>query len=150
MIKLLNSEDVRKHWKILKELLIYCREAGSAVVLPDSYYENKLNALIEYIEKSKAYFFVVQDNDSVVGFLWACEIERDAGRVFHIVHFAVLEEHQSKGYGKMLIEAAEMQAKRLGIVQLELNVSALNHKAIGFYKKNSFIDEHITMIKRLN
>ena len=150
MIKLLNSEDVKRYWKTLKKLLIYCREIGSAVVLPDSYYENKLNSLIEYIEKNKAYLFVVQDNDSVVGFLWACEIERDVGRVFHIVHFAVFEEHQSKGYGKMLIETAEMQAESLGILQLELNVSALNHKAIGFYKKNAFFDDHITMIKRLD
>ena len=150
MIKLLNSEDVEKNRETLKKLLIVCREHGSGVILPDSYYEDKLNGLINYLKENKAYFFIVQDNDAIAGFLWACEIKRDIGNVFHLLHFAVFEEYQRKGYGKMLMEAAQLQAQNLNLTCIELNVSASNQKAIDFYEKNAFCADHITMIKKLN
>ena len=102
MIRLLKCKDVLENWQTLKKLLIYCRESSANCVYPDSYYEDKLNGLLKYLEENKAYFFVAHDNDSIVGFLWACEIERDVGRVFHVLYFAVLEMYQGKGYGKGL------------------------------------------------
>ena len=150
MIKLLSSEEVIENRKKIKDLLRYCRETSTAVVLPESYYDDKLNGLINYIKENKAYFFVAQEDNVIVGFLWACEIERDIGNVFHVLYFAVLEMHQRKGYGQLLIEAAQLQAETLHLKYMELNVYASNQKALDFYKKNKFYDDHITMRKKLN
>ena len=96
MIKLLSKEEIIQNWTVLKRLLRYCREAGSNVSLRDSYYENKLKGLLNYLENGKTFFFVMEENKDIVGFLWACEIERDIENVYHILYFAVFEEYQGK------------------------------------------------------
>ena len=49
-----------------------------------------------------------------------------------------------------MIEAAQEQAREKRIRKIELNVNASNDRAINFYRRNLFYDDHITMVKELD
>ncbi len=148
MIECFDSKLVRSNFGVLKGLLKYSYEFGADFSLPDSFYEEKLLGLCQYLDEDKAYFLVIKDCDNIVGFLWACELNKNFKRMMHILYFAVLHEYQGKGYGKQLLEEIEKKARKRNVDVLELNVRATN-PAIEFYKKMSFCEEHITMTKDL-
>ena len=150
MIKRLSSDEIALEKSQLKNLLKYCYEFGADLVMPESFYETKIEGLIQYSKEGKAFYFVVQEGDNIDGFIWACEINKNFRRVMHILYFAVLEKSQKKGFGKMLLNEVEKVALDLGIDTLELNVKASNSIALDFYKRQNFVDEHITMIKKIN
>lgn len=149
MIELLNSEQVIENIDVLKKLLKYCHENGTRLDLSDEFYEQKIKGLSKYLDEGKAFYFVVKEDEEIVGFLWAYEIEKECKRIMHIAYFAVLEQCQKKGYGALLMNALEVLASNMGIEKLELNVRASNKNAIKFYRKKNFCDEKIAMIKDL-
>ena len=55
----------------------------------------------------------------------------------HDLH--VLEEHQRRGIGKLLLEAAESEARRLGCCKLTLEVLENNDPAAALYEKFGFV-----------
>ena len=55
----------------------------------------------------------------------------------HDVH--VLKEHQKRGIGRRLLEAAESEARRLGCCKLTLEVLENNHPAAALYEKLGFV-----------
>jgi ribosomal protein S18 acetylase RimI-like enzyme len=58
----------------------------------------------------------------------------------HDVH--VLEEQQRRGIGRLLLEAAESEARRLGCCKLTLEVLENNHPAAALYEKFGFVGEY--------
>ena len=149
MIEFYDSEKVTNKFSDLEALLARCCETGSTVMLPKSYYTEKLLGLCDYLKEGNTYFLVATEKNDVAGFLWAYEIRRTPKRVMHIAYFVVSEKYQKKGHGKTLMDAVEMIAKKKGIETLELNVKFTNINAIEYYKRCDFQAENITMSKKL-
>jgi shikimate dehydrogenase len=62
---------------------------------------------------------------------------------FHIHHIAVAPESQGHGCGTALIEAARLEARRLGISRLSLSTWNFNHRAQRFFEAHGFVyDSH--------
>ena len=145
MIKLLSECEATYHRQQIETLLKYCRESSSKVHFSDDYYEEKVDSLLNYLKEQRAYYFAVFENESIVGFMWACVIEKNSQKVFHILYFAVLPDYQSRGYGGKLMREAEKQARLSECNQIELNVNIRNVNVINFYKKHLFYEDHIVL-----
>lgn len=102
--------------------------------------EKKLigHADIDSIEKTldndKLNYFVIEDNDRIVGFLEGLTISPEA----EIYDIAIDENFQRKGYGSLLLNEFLLVCKNLKCETIFLEVNNINTKAIGLYEKFNF------------
>ncbi len=91
-----------------------------------------VEALRSAIQDNKAFHLLYEDGKPV-GFI-GVDPKEDLLRIEKIY---LLPSTQGKGYGKLLIDYAAQEAKKLGLDTLELNVNRSNN-AYQFYLKQGF------------
>jgi ribosomal protein S18 acetylase RimI-like enzyme len=65
-------------------------------------------------------------------------------------YLAVCPDHQRKGFGRRMVEAAESELRRVGCPKINLQIRSSNRAVIDFYRSLGFgIDEVVSMGKRL-
>ena len=148
-IQLLSESQVVTHRTEIEALLRLCMTKSFAQKVHESFYEEKINALQKYLQNNQGYCFAAVEQNKLTGLLWACELSSLFGKVFHILYFAVAPEMQSKGVGKLLMNAAEAKARELGVPKMELKVSAINEHAAGFYEAQKYEVEQLVLTKTL-
>ncbi len=73
------------------------------------------------------------------------------GRRGWINYLAVSPEFQRRGYGKQMMERAEVVLKKVGCLKINLQVRETNKEVIYFYKSLGYSEDNvISMGKRLN
>jgi len=82
----------------------------------------------------KLLVMVDQDENRIIGSSWMTW----DGRRIHLHHFAILPEHQNRGFGTLLAEES-IKWIRGRKQQVKLEVHKQNHAAIRLYKKYGFI-----------
>ena len=66
-------------------------------------------------------------------------------------YLAVDPEHQRKGYGRLLVDAAETRLNELGCPKVNLQIRGNNKQALGFYRAIGYVTEdRIGMGKRID
>jgi ribosomal protein S18 acetylase RimI-like enzyme len=70
--------------------------------------------------------------------------------VVWIYDLEIFERFRRKGYAKRTLEAAEREAKELGIDQMELHVFGHNAPARALYEKAGYAPTSIVMAKQLS
>jgi len=121
-------------------------EENMKVYLEKSFAMDKLTREVNN-EHAQFYFAVL--NDLVIGYLKvnvaAAQTEAIANDSLEIERIYVLKTYQGKNIGQMLYDKAVRIAKDLGLKSIWLGVWEKNHSAIGFYRKNGFVefDSHI-------
>ncbi len=93
------------------------------------------------IDNLDAVFLVAESEDRIVGFILARLIA--TLKVSEIVNFAVVEKHQKRGIGKLLLIGLSSVLTASNYKKIELEVREQNLKAINFYLKNNFIKDGI-------
>jgi ribosomal protein S18 acetylase RimI-like enzyme len=107
-------EEVMRYYKGFHEYVIFC--------------------------KKQAYAYVVENDSEVCGVILAYEKpDIFEGKNVYIELLAILPEHQSKGYGKALIEKIENVAAGKGIKELSLR-TACYMDAFHIYHHLGFMD----------
>jgi RimJ/RimL family protein N-acetyltransferase len=100
----------------------------------------------DYIEKQISNgdpFFVALARGEVVG--W-CDIERHrfAANVHSgTLNIALVSRFRDRGLGFRLISATLEQARRVGLVRIQLFIHADNPRAIALYRKVGFVEEGV-------
>lgn len=85
-----------------------------------------------------------------IGHLWlALEQRGGSGSLGFIYDIQVDSAHRGKGYGRALLNAAEVEAARHGADAMGLNVFGLNHVARRLYESADYEVTTITMRKKL-
>ena len=67
----------------------------------------------------------------------------------YIGELAVSEAAEGRGAGRALIAACEQWAREQGYSYLALATGAANGRARGFYSHRGFLEEDVTLVKRL-
>ncbi len=93
--------------------------------------------LSDQIEKKKHRYFIAQSDGENVGYLSIEHNCEQTGKT-KIHKLYILPERQKKGIGKLLIEKAAQEAKRMQDMAIYLNVNKYNENAIAFYKRLGF------------
>lgn len=92
------------------------------------------NSLREELTNDTARFYVLRDNEKLLGYIGANNI---CGEVY-ITNVAVNEEKRGKGYGKMLVNHLIKQCEAENALFVTLEVRKSNENAIGLYENCGF------------
>ena len=67
-----------------------------------------------------------------------------------IYHLAIAPEYRRRGFATQLVRAAEDGLRRLGCPKVNLQVRAVNHEVVAFYRRMGYeIEERVSMGRRL-
>lgn len=88
------------------------------------------------ITKAKADFLVSLEAGEITAYIVL--LKRKTSRAMRIYSVAVSPVHRGKGLARLLIAEAEKLARLHGIHYLTLEVSEINHEAIGLYRSAGF------------
>lgn len=99
--------------------------------------------LEDHFDEKKFVGFVIEKNDVIIGALFAHEKIWWNNSELFIDEMFILPDMQRKGYGTMLIKAAEKYVSEHKLADFTLSTNKYA-PAPNFYKKNGFVDcEHI-------
>lgn len=108
--------------------------------------------LEDEIGKAGSQFYFAVLKDEVIGYLKLntgnSQTELREDKSLEIERIYVLQAHQGKKVGQLLYDQAIAVAREINAEYMWLGVWEQNPKAIGFYKKNGFVefDKHIFML----
>jgi GNAT superfamily N-acetyltransferase len=95
-------------------------------------------------------FRVLDDEGSAVGMLWiGPQRPVDQPEAFWVFYVRIEETHRGKGYGRLALELAEVEARSRGASELGLNVFGHNQVARHLYESMGYTATSINMKKEL-
>ncbi|QSJ20929.1 GNAT family acetyltransferase [Nostoc sp. UHCC 0702] len=95
---------------------------------------------IELKLQFQPHLFLVAEMDSLI---IASVMAGYEGHRGWINYLAVSPDYQCKGIGRLIMEAAEAELKKLGCVKVNLQVRSSNKSVIAFYEKLGFSDNNV-------
>lgn len=109
-------------------------EPGERKVNPEG--QRKRIESIRQEENSE--IFVVQDNDRLVGYLFAIGGQSNRTKFSAYIVVGILNQFRGLGLGTKLFQQVEEWARKQNIRRLELTVITHNEAGLGLYKKMGF------------
>ncbi len=94
---------------------------------------------VDELYNSNAYYFVVNVNEKIVGYVGFWKIIDEA----HITNVAIHEDYRRLGYGRALITAMLNKVKELKIIAVTLEVRVSNLDAISLYESFGFVSSGV-------
>ncbi len=82
-----------------------------------------------------------------VGYLWLGIKENSNRKIMSINDIFVNENFRGRGYGKMLMNFVDLEAKKTGAVRIRLHVFANNRTARNLYETSGFETSSLDMYK---
>ena len=121
---------------------------------PDSFIDNcygnhKCEEVFSYLKNGSAVVFAAVEQNNLKGWIWCHQIVRMNIKRFHIAEIAVNSDCHNLGIGSELLNSAEIYARKQGITEMDLLVTATNVGAVKFYENASFVPERFLMKKVL-
>ena len=99
--------------------------------------ENAREYLADYFEQKRFVGYVYEENNEIIGCIFAlCKISGSKKEIY-INEMAVLPERQGQGIGKQLLNTVLDYSKRMGLAGVVLYTSEYA-PAAKFYEKNDF------------
>jgi ribosomal protein S18 acetylase RimI-like enzyme len=94
-------------------------------------------------------FNVIDDAGTIVGTLWFAKKEQAGKHIAYIYDLLIRSEWRRQGYGRCALEAAEAEARRLGLCGIGLHVFGHNSGARLLYERLGYQTTNISMFKSL-
>ncbi len=94
-------------------------------------------------------FWTAYDGDEVVGMLWLRFKDTSVGVTAFGFDFSVREDLRRRGYGRALMQAAEVECRERGVVSVGLRVFGNNLAAQALYEQMGFEVTSIQMSRSL-
>ena len=123
MIRKAKSEDIRK----CVEIEYAAWEEDRKVIKKD---------LNRQVNDTDYYFFVMEKNSEVVGFVTARKHEWNKST--YLERLYVSEEERSKGHGTSLLDRIISESRKMKVRIIFVDTGEKCHRGIRFYKKNGF------------
>ncbi|QWX82563.1 GNAT family N-acetyltransferase [Cellulophaga sp. HaHaR_3_176] len=102
-------------------------------------YEDKaLNYMYENYNVPKATYFVVEENEKIIGCCGVAQLENYDGNVCELQKMYFLEEARGKGIGEQMINTCIEKAKEYGFNEMYLETMPYMEAAQKLYKKSGF------------
>ena len=110
----------------------------------------RIDRLLVHLEGGSAMLWGGFENRRLEGFLWAFERCFVGERRLHVNEFIVAKSLRGRGRGRLLLDAATAEARRLNLSAVDLLCSVHMHDTLRFYDKAGFAVERYQLIKRLD
>lgn len=112
--------------------------------------EEKNSSLEKNLNTGNCYLYGAFEEEEIAAFIWFFEHLHINQKRLHINQIVVNSDYRRRGLATKLVKVVEEKAIELDIKQIDLNVSAINEKAIQMYSKMNFQNERILMSKKLS
>ena len=112
--------------------------------------EAKIRSMIAHMADGSAIVYGVFDGQTVLGYLWAYEVQFREERRVYVSEVHVDQSLRGQGFGMLLLEAAETEARNRGIPALYIHTEANNTGAIRLYERFGFRMERVQLRKALD
>ena len=109
-------------------------ESGERKVNP----EGQRKRIESIRQEDNSEIFVAQDNDSLVGYLFAIGGQANRTKFSAYIVIGILNQYKGKGLGTKLFQQVEEWASNLNLRRLELTVITHNEAGLGLYKKMGY------------
>lgn len=111
--------------------------------------EDKIQTMIGHLRDGSAIVYGCFDDTELFGYLWAYEIHfREENRIY-VSEVHVNHSHRGQGFGTMLLQAVEAEAKERKVPALYIHAEADNTGAIRLYERFGFSMERVQLRKSL-
>jgi len=128
------SKYIKSHWEALDEI---CKEGaylGADQAFP---LESTIEFVTKIIEKDIPQLLVIDtETDRCVG--WCDAVPKEADPTIGCIGTGLLKSYREQGIGTRLLQDVIALARQYGYQKLELDVRALNKRAIHVYEKLGF------------
>ena len=88
------------------------------------------------------YFYVLLEEEQVLGYLWLKDFN---GTYLCIFDIYIFEQYRQQGYGSQAMGWIKNKAKELSCPSIWLHVFGFNQAAINFYQKNGYLITEVNM-----
>ena len=105
--------------------------------------------LTQGVETPEHFVHVIEEDGSVVGYLWLALRDSPSERVLFVYEVRISEEARGRGLGRAAMEFAERFAAEQGLGRIELNVMGGNDVARGLYRVLGYDEVAVYMGKTL-
>ena len=105
--------------------------------------------LTQGVETPEHFVHVIEEDGSVVGYLWLALRNSPSERVLFVYEVRIAEEARGRGLGRAAMEFAERFAAEQGLGRIELNVMGGNDVARGLYRVLGYDEVAVYMGKTL-
>ena len=105
--------------------------------------------LTQGVETPEHFVHVIEEDGSVVGYLWLALRDSPSERVLFVYEVRIAEEARGRGLGRAAMEFAERFAAEQGLGRIELNVMGGNDVACGLYRVLGYDEVAVYMGKTL-
>ena len=112
--------------------------------------EAKIRSMIAHMADGSAIVYGIFDGQKAYGYLWAYEVQFREERRVYVSEVHVDECLRGQGFGTLLLEAAEAEARDRGIPALYIHTEADNTGAIRLYERFGFRMERVQLRKSLD
>ena len=135
---------------LLQELYKSQREVYPSLSVDRGFLLRRCEGLVDHLRTDGAFLWGGFDDSELVGFLWGYERSFVGEQRMHITEFVVTESLRGHGLGRLLLDVATAEARRLNFSAVDLLCSVHTRDTLRFYDKAGFIAERCQLIKRLD
>lgn len=152
MIRIARKEDIDSIYDLNTELFIILNELKSNIYNPVAFPKIFIESMIA---STNSDYIVLEEDDKIIGYALIEERvspykDYDSFNEDHyafIYEFVVLPEYRTKGYGRKIMDEAQIWAEKRNLKSIELNVLENNYSARAFYERNGFEEYQIKLRK---
>lgn len=133
-IRLIEKSDNPQIAKVIRSVLIDFNvpKVGTA------YADTALGCMFETYQKPKAAYFVIEENDKIIGGAGVAQLDNYEGNVCELQKMYFLPEARGKGLGAQMMEFCLAKAREFGYEKIYLETMEYMTHAQKLYKQSGF------------
>jgi len=104
--------------------------------------------ILKLINSNNGIVIVAENNKKIIGYLFG-KVVKNKPKIAELESFFIIDKYRDKGVGSKLYSEFETWCIKNKIKIIRLEVSTLNKRGIGFYKKQKYIERTKKMEKEI-
>ncbi len=134
IIRLIEKKDNPQIAKVIRSVL----EDFNVPKVGTAYADVSLDSMFENYQKPNAVYFVVEENDKIIGGAGVAKLDNFEGNVCELQKMYFLPEARGRGVGSQMMEFCLAKARELGFEKIYLETMEYMTHAQKLYKQSGF------------
>ena len=134
IIRLIERNDNPQIAKVIRSVL----EDFNVPKVGTAYADVSLDSMFENYQKPNSVYFVVEENDKIIGGAGVAQLDNFEGNVCELQKMYFLTEARGKGIGAQMMEFCLAKAREFGFEKMYLETMEYMTDAQKLYKKSGF------------
>jgi putative acetyltransferase len=134
IIRLIKKQDNPQIAKVIRSVL----EDFNVPKVGTAYADKSLDCMFETYQKPKAVYFVVEENDKIIGGAGVAKLDNYEGNVCELQKMYFMPEARGRGVGAQMMEFCLAKAREFGYEKIYLETMEYMTHAQKLYKQAGF------------